>query len=269
MIPRLVLLGLALALAAGLGWLLPRLTAPPDRFRVALALLAEDRPADAAVLFDNVSWRGVAEYRAARYQSALGSWFQEEDVRNLYNMGNAYARLQEWGGAKAAYRKVLRLDPSHADARHNLDVVLRAERREREILDEQQNTKRMGRWQDGDLEGEPEAPDPGGVPPKTEPGENTDGDLKKAEGAATDGGASDEVGALGEKSISDEAQGGRTDVRGGEDALRDVDGGAGKGLALKESRRAVDLLMNRIEDDPARVLAARLRVIHRQRQAGE
>ncbi len=256
-----------LAIAAAIGAMLPRITVPPDRFQIAYSLLQDARAGDAAVLFEEPEWQGIAEYRAGRYRQALGSFFNDEKVRTIYNMGNSYARLQEWTGAKAAYRKVLRLEPDHEDAQHNLNVILRAEEREKELLEAERQTKRLGRWRDGNLEGEPEEPENSNG--KTEKGGTGDGTLETAKSATDKGGNSDQVGMLGTESIAADAGAGVSEARGDEDTSQDLHGSGGRAVVLKESEQAAEILLRRIKDNPARVLAARFRSIRQARAEGQ
>ena len=126
MSPRSALFLLGLGVALGLSWLWPRIQQPPTTHAIARELLATGRPDDALILFDEPVWRGIAEYRAGRYARAVGAFFPPESVLALYNIGTSHAQLESWNGAIAAYEKVLRLDPDHADARHNLELVLLA-----------------------------------------------------------------------------------------------------------------------------------------------
>ncbi|MCY3981031.1 MAG: tetratricopeptide repeat protein [Alphaproteobacteria bacterium] len=264
MTARVVSLALLVLLAGSTAWLVPR--KPPDRFAAAIQLLEQKRAEDASYLFRDPSWRGIAEYRAKRYFRALGAFVQEENARNLYNLGNAYAQLQEWAGAKSAYRKALRLDPGHEDAQHNLAVVIRAEAREQEILDEQRATKRAGRWHDGNRESKPE----GGAEPadRTEQGGGSDGEQRAADTKSSEAGPSDRPGKASDKPLTQEARGGASDGRADEEATRVLEGGAGRAAALRESRQEAELLLRRIKDNPVRVLAARLNAVHRQQDAG-
>ena len=149
MIPRLAALALAVAVTALLAWWSPRFDRPPTRFEVARQLMRDDRADQAVHLFEHPTWRGVAQYRAGRFHRALGEFFLEETTLSLYNMGTAYARLEQWDGAIAAYQKVLRLEPGHADARHNLAIVLEAALLSRRLAAEARNERRLGRWKDG------------------------------------------------------------------------------------------------------------------------
>ena len=266
MIARTASLALLALLALGAAWLAPRLGQPPDPGSTALRLLEEGRAEDAGYLFADPSWRGVAQYRAGRFYRALGEFVQEENVRNLYNMGNAYAQLHEWAGARSAYNKALNLDPHHEDARHNLAIVLRAEAREREMLDEQRTTRRMGRWRDGNREGEPESRPGSGTAEKTEQGGAGEGELRDAKTKSPIAGESDRPGRTGDKALARNARAGASEGRSEEDAAKVPEGSAGRTAALRESRQDAELLLRRIKDNPRQVLAARLKAAHRQRE---
>ncbi len=74
-------------------------------------------------------WKsGVEAYTAGHYESAVQDW---EDVRATglmskelyYNLGNAYFKNGEIAPAILWYERALRLDPSDADVRYNLDYA--------------------------------------------------------------------------------------------------------------------------------------------------
>ena len=259
---RLCLLGLALGLAAVLAWLLPQLSRQPTPFDVALDLLESERASEAVHLFEDPAWRGVAEYRAGRYRRALGEFIRTETPLTLYNIGNAYAKLQEWSGAKAAYRKALRLDPGHEDARHNLALVQRAEELERRLLAERRGEKLLGRWRDGTRD-QPRRGE--GAGNQTEQGKASDGAKRPAAARVDQGGASDRPGLLGDRALSDTKLGGPAEVETA--GARSAEGlsGARAFDLRRESAQKAEILLREIADDPARVLAARLRMAHRLR----
>ncbi len=76
--------------------------------------------------------RGNALYRLGRYDEARDAFRQvaegaapELRSRGYYNLGNTLAATEKDSEALAAYRKALVLDPANADARHNLEALLR------------------------------------------------------------------------------------------------------------------------------------------------
>ena len=251
-------------IALGLSWALPRANAPLDRQSVALDLIADGRASDAVHLLDDHIWKGIAEYRANRFRRAAAEFIQDESVTSLYNLGTANARLAEWGAARAAYEKVLRLDPGHEDAAYNLSLVLQAEERQREEHEAQQDARTLGTEK--------------GDPNRADPEANTDGSETTAEDAQPSHNAAPSerepnrsgqiaaAGRTGDDAVNEQGAVGRADAPGLED--RDASGQMGSGgmRILTESTRQAEALLRAIKDDPERVLAARLRAIHRQRQ---
>jgi len=79
--------------------------------------------ADAAALFEDPEWRAVAEYEAGAYAQSAARFAEQEDLRNLYNLGNALARQGEFESAIDAYEQVLEADPENEDAAFNRDLV--------------------------------------------------------------------------------------------------------------------------------------------------
>ncbi|HEX7027748.1 MAG TPA: VWA domain-containing protein [Gammaproteobacteria bacterium] len=97
--------------------------------------LDEGNAQQAAALFDDPQWRGVAQYRAGNYEAAVETLDGIETADALYNKGNALARLGRTPEAVAAYEQALKLDPKHEDARHNRDLLLKQQQQQ----DSQQN----------------------------------------------------------------------------------------------------------------------------------
>ena len=79
--------------------------------------------ADAAALFENPEWRAVAEYEAGAYAQSAARFAEQDDLRNLYNLGNALARQGEFESAIDAYEQVLEADPDNEDAAFNRDLL--------------------------------------------------------------------------------------------------------------------------------------------------
>ncbi len=110
--------------------------------------LEAGKPADAAALFDDTQWRGVARYRAGDYAGSAAEFAERGDPRSLYNLGNAMAQTGEFDAAIDAYEQVLELEPDHEDAQYNLEFVknLRDQREQEQQQqgDDQQSTQNPG-----------------------------------------------------------------------------------------------------------------------------
>ncbi len=92
----------------------------------ALRALRSGHPELAARRFQDPLWRGIALYRAGRYQEAAENFAQLDSALAHYNRGNALVRLGDLEGAREAYRQALARDPDLVDARYNLDLVRQA-----------------------------------------------------------------------------------------------------------------------------------------------
>lgn len=117
--PYLILLALPLA-----AWRLRRFAALAIWPLLLLAGSSLPLPAEAAPSADE---RGVADYRAGRYDAAATAFAElpADDARAHYNRGNALARAGRLRAALAAYDESLRLRPDDASARHNREIVAR------------------------------------------------------------------------------------------------------------------------------------------------
>lgn len=89
----------------------------------------------AAELFRDPAWEGVARYRGGDYEGAAEALQKLEGADNLYNLGNALARMGRYEGAIEAYEKALQRDPEHEDAAYNKQLV------EEELKKQQQQSQ--------------------------------------------------------------------------------------------------------------------------------
>jgi Ca-activated chloride channel family protein len=256
-----VLIGIIAALTA---WLWPHLARPPTRFEVARQLLQQGRPADAAQLLEDPIWRGVAEYRAGRYQRAVAAFDGEQSILALYDLGTAYARLQEWSTAASVLEQVLRLDPNHADARHNLDVVLQAIELMNTSAGNPQQQPSANQSDAGQNAAEDSQDDS-----SQNQSDNGAGEATTAE-HETDR-KSDDSDAAGELSDEQPSRQPATAVASGEPPERGDEGerriNQSTLLETRESTQAAEILLRQIRDNPAKVLRARLHIAHRERRA--
>lgn len=290
--PVLILGSLMIALAAALllGRWLAVVQAPQTRYAVARDLLENGAPDKAAHVFETPIWQGVALYRAGRYHRSVGAFVTDDSVTGLYNLGNAYARLGLYRGAISAYQAVLERRPNHEDAAHNLELVQLASRREQELENASRDTENAGNWEDGlrdqQEQGEPdvaEAEQPGegentdpSDPPEGEPGEQR-GEANAGETAAPESqiagesaGGSEREGEQAEASVfslsgRDDQEADDLSPEGGDLDETEVIGGVVD--RAREEAMADEILLRRIEDDPAVVLKARLNMALRRQRA--
>ena len=97
----------------------------------AYELLEEGQAAEAAQIFDDSTWQGIASYKAQEYEEALQHWSNEESPITSYNRGNALARNGKLPEALQAYDQALAAKPDWEDAQFNRDLVAK-------LLDSQQ-----------------------------------------------------------------------------------------------------------------------------------
>lgn len=266
MILRLCAFGIGLSLALAAVFWLPRFDTPPTQFDVAKDLMARDQADLAVHLFEDPAWRGIAQYRAKRYNRALGDFFlTEDDPRSLYNMGTAYAQLEEWGGSIAAYEKVLLLEPGHVDAAHNLRIVKEAQDLARREATDVRTEKQLGRWKDGQKDQPQSGEDQQSE--NVETGEASKGPTGKGSSEVDKSGQSSGQGLAGEQKRSENTAAGTGYSSRSENAgtSGEMAGFSARTEAL-EAEMAAEILLRQITDDPAMVLQARLRTAHKLRE---
>ncbi|MBF0185198.1 MAG: VWA domain-containing protein [Magnetococcales bacterium] len=96
----------------------------PDR--QAMELLQQKKAGEAAERFADPLWRGTAWYQAGEKAKAIAAWQEADSLTALYNTGTVLAEQGHLTEAAQALQEVLRRQPDHADAKHNLQAVQKA-----------------------------------------------------------------------------------------------------------------------------------------------
>lgn len=105
---------------------------------------------EAAQQFNDPNWRAAAQYKAGQYQQAAETLKESQSADGHYNRGNALAKAGRLQEALDAYNEVLKLDPQHADARYNKELVEKA-------LKKQQNQDNPSSKQSSSEQNKPQA----------------------------------------------------------------------------------------------------------------
>lgn len=85
--------------------------------------LERDSPEEAAELFEDPEWTAAARYRAGQFDASAAALDGIDTADAHYNRGNALARAGKLAEAVEAYDRALKLEPDHADAKYNRDLV--------------------------------------------------------------------------------------------------------------------------------------------------
>ena len=129
-----------------------------NRDQRGLRAMEENDPATAAVLFEDPAWRGTASYRAGNYDAAVREFAAGDDLDSRFNLGNALAFSERFEESIAAYQSVLDIQPDHADAIKNKEIVERLlqEQQQQEQEEQQQEQQEQEEQQEQQQEDENE-----------------------------------------------------------------------------------------------------------------
>lgn len=265
---RIGILFTGFVIATFFAWGLPKLNHVPTQFEIAHDLMRNGRAEDAAILFEEPIWSGIAHYRAGRFQRALGALYLDETPLSRYNMGVAYARMHQWEAAISAFERVLRMEPGHGDAVHNLAIVKSAAELARRLTDESRPTITLGIRKDGDREIPERKTDDVPQDGETESGNADAGTKTSADTENDTSGQTSSAGRDGQRARAEQKQAGvsASAAPDGMEAPADLVG-ISIGAHAAESKQAAEILLRQLQDDPAKVLRARLYSAYKTRVA--
>ncbi len=218
--------------------------------------LAEGNAGVAAELFEDRVWRAVANYRAGEYSGSAQGFAGQQETENLYNLGNALARLGEFETAIDAYEQVLAINPGNEDAEYNRDLL-------KELLDQQQQSG-QGQNQDSSQSGGGGQQSEGEGDQDQSGAEGSDGDPDAEPQAGDSSRSEDEMNQDDFEAIQEELK------RAAREAAQQQQGEAqeleGKSPAdamaerrAQEQQRAMEQWLRRIPNDPGGLLRRKFR----------
>jgi len=223
------------------------------RDQQAQRALEQGSPADAAALFEDPEWRGVAQYQSGDYVASARAFAEKGDARSLYNLGNAMAQQGEYDSAIDAYEEVLEMDPENEDARYNLDVVKNAkeqqeQQQQQQQGDDQQSTQNPGG--DGEQsEGEGEQNQEGSESSsQSEQSQDSDGSPRDQEMSEED-----------LEALQQELQRAAEQGEQGEEPRQLTEAELAELRQQQEQQQAMEQWLRRIPDDPGGLLRRKFR----------
>ena len=213
--------------------------------------LEEGSPADAAALFDDTEWRGVARYRAGDYSGSAAEFAESGDTRSLYNLGNAMAQMGQYDSAIDAYEQVLEMEPDNEDARYNLDFVrnLKDQQEQQAQGDDQQSTENPG-GEGQQSEGEGEQNQEG-----TEGNSQSEQSQQEGEGSQRD----DEMSEEDLEALQQELERAAEEAQQGEEPQQMSEEQLAQMRQQQEAQQAMEQWLRRIPDDPGGLLRRKFR----------
>ncbi len=224
-----------------------------DDQQAQLALEAGNA-ADAAVLFDDIEWRGVARYQAGDYAGSAAEFAESGDVRNLYNLGNAMAQQGELDAAIDAYEQVLEMAPGHEDAQYNMDLVRNAkdeqEQEQQTQGDDQQSTENPG-GEGQESEGESEQDQQG-----QEGSSDSEQQSPDSESSQRD---EEEMSEEDLQALQEELQRAAEEAQQGEEPQQLSEAELAELRQQQEQQQAMEQWLRRIPDDPGGLLRRKFR----------
>lgn len=254
---------------------------------LAYRLFNEGRYAQAAEIFSDPAWKGLALYRSSQWWRAAEAFVRANDALSAYNLGNTYVQLGYYALALEAYQQALALDSSLEDAQHNADIMRKL------LAEDEQERQRSGRQSSGtEIErlDSDEADDGGqgeGGEEQTQKGDNAPGESsddgtqpigKEQQAQAGLGGeASDNnqrpddpngegSGAIDGKAADEDQPDGRPSGGSETDEPREEAAAAGVRTEL-ETEQATTQWLNRIQHNPQLFLQRRLKLEQQRRRA--
>lgn len=130
------------------------------------------------VLYRQENWAGAAQ----SYERALGAADPDLASRAAYNLGNALFHDEKYDDAVKAYTRALKTVPGDGDARHNLEMALRA------LEQKKQDQKKQKQNPDQQKKDQKQQPSGGKSQDKKPPDDKKAEDGQKPDGESKDPG---------------------------------------------------------------------------------
>lgn len=94
--------------------------------------------------FNDPDWRAAAQYKAGQYQEAAETLKDTQTADGHYNRGNALAKAGQLQEAIKEYQQAITLDPNHADAKQNKELLEKQLQQQKQQDQKQQSQDQSG-----------------------------------------------------------------------------------------------------------------------------
>ena len=257
-----------------------------DNDRLAFELYREGNYAQAAELFTDPAWKGTALYRSEQWWRAAEAFIRANDADSTFNLGNSYVKLSYYALALEAYQQTLALEPDHADAAFNRDLMLKLLEEDNKDNDSQGLLKPKLEELERVSSDDAESGDAATGDEKVDSSEGSSGDPGQSEEANKDApsGESGKSGNAGKGEDTPKGEQGMANMRGennseqvsdrpsgGSENEGDSDNQRAAGMRSKiEENQATEQWLNNIKHDPSRFLQKRIQLeLKRRADAGQ
>lgn len=90
---------------------------------IAHRLFEQQRYAEAAEIYTDPAWKGIALYKSSQWWRAAEAFIRASDHQSMHNLGNTYVKMGYYALALEAYQMSLELKPDFEDARFNAEIM--------------------------------------------------------------------------------------------------------------------------------------------------
>lgn len=90
---------------------------------IAQRLFEQERFAEAAEIYTDPAWKGIALYNSSQWWRAAEAFMRADDYKSMHNLGNTYVKMGYYALALEAYQMSLSKQPDFSDAQINAELM--------------------------------------------------------------------------------------------------------------------------------------------------
>ena len=100
-----------------------QIPANADDNLIAHRLLQQENYAEAAEIYTDPAWKGIALYQSNQWWRAAEAFVRANDHKSMHNLGNTYVKMGYYALALEAYQMALSMEPDFEDSLVNADLM--------------------------------------------------------------------------------------------------------------------------------------------------